>query len=207
MTGKGFFVTLEGPEGGGKSTQQKMLAEALLLKGYEVVVTCEPGGDPVAQDIRKILLHTESPLAERAELLLYLAARAQHIQQVIIPALETGKVIICDRFSDSTTAYQGYARGLDIEQVKAINDFATKGIKPDLTLLLDVPTEIGLARQLEKDRMGAQSVKFHERVRQGFLEIAASEPERVVVIDATKDMEVVHQEIMQIVEARLPQLV
>lgn len=204
MTRSGFFITLEGPEGSGKSTQQKMLAEELLLEGHEVVTTCEPGGDPVALQIREILLHTQAPLAEQAELLLYLAARAQHIRQVVEPALESGKIVICDRFSDSTLAYQGYGRGLDIEKIRIMNDFATGGIKPDLTVLLDVPTEVGLLRQVHKDRMGAESVRFHEKVRQGFLEIADEEPERFVVIDATDDLDAVHRRLVEVVKSRLP---
>lgn len=147
-------------------------------------MTAEPGGDPVAQEIRSIVLHSKSDIAPEAELLLYLAARAQHVRHIILPALEGGEIVISDRYADSSFAYQGYGRGLDLVSLRKLNDFATGGLVPDLTILLDVPVEFGLERQHDKNRFEAESVAFHEKVRAGFLELADKEPERWVVIDA-----------------------
>jgi len=169
---RGVFITLEGPEGSGKSTQAQLLAAALSNRGYQVTVTAEPGGDPVAEEIRKIVLHSKSDIVPEAELLLYLAARAQHVRHIILPALERGEIVISDRFADSSFAYQGYARGIDLESLRELNHFATGGLTPDLTILLDVPVEFGLERQNDKNRFEAESVEFHNKVRSGFLELA-----------------------------------
>lgn len=206
MSKKGFFITLEGPEGSGKSTQSKLLANVLIGKGFEVVVTAEPGGDPVAQEIRTILLHSKDAIVPEAELLLYLASRAQHVQHIVRPALESGAIVISDRYADSSFAYQGYARGIDLDALRRLNDFATGGLVPDLTLLLDIPVEFGLERQQDKNRFEAESVEFHQKVRNGFHELAKMEPERWVIIDAQGTVDSVLDKILRAVEERLPSL-
>lgn len=177
---------MEGIEGSGKSTLAGSLAREMEKAGCRVVATAEPGGSGVGERIRELLLDPSCAINPRAELLLFEAARAQHVDTLIIPALESGAVVVSDRFRDSTTAYQGYARGIDLELVEQINRFATRGLRPDLTLLLDLPVDIGLARQRRVDRMSAEDIEFHERVRQGFLAIARSEPDRFVVLDAAR---------------------
>lgn len=189
MNERGVFITFEGPEGSGKSTQAALLANTLKQRGFEVVLTAEPGGDEVAGEIRSIVLHSQGEIVSEAELLLYLAARAQHVRRIILPALERGAVVISDRYADSSVAYQGYGRGIDIEALCQLNEFATGGLVPDLTILLDVPVEFGLAREQEKTRFDAESIEFHNRVRNGFLELARREPERWVVIDAVGSIE------------------
>lgn len=203
MTGRGVFITLEGPEGSGKSTQVRLLATALSNQGHRVVVTAEPGGDPVAEEIRNIVLHSKSSIVPEAELLLYLAARAQHVRHIILPALERGDIVISDRYADSSFAYQGYARGIDLDVLRELNHFATGGLTPDLTILLDVPVEFGLERQNDKNRFEAESVEFHNKVRSGFLELAKHEPERWVVVDAVGTIEEIAERVREIVMARL----
>lgn len=203
MSGRGFFITLEGPEGAGKSTQARLLADALRSAGYEVVVTAEPGGDPVAQEIRTILLHSKSAIVPEAELLLYLASRAQHVRHVVLPALESGAIVVSDRYADSSFAYQGYARGIDLDTLRKLNDFATGGLTPDLTILLDIPVEDGLERQQDRNRFEAESVEFHQKVRAGFLELAEREPERWAVIDARGSVGEVAGRVLETVRARL----
>lgn len=187
MNGK--FITFEGVEGCGKSTQIEMLRACLEEKGCDVLVTREPGGVPIAEAIREILLHTAHHAMDPiTELLLYEAARAQLVQECIRPALEAGKTVLCDRFADSTTAYQGAGRGLSPEDLARLHALATQGVWPHLTFLLDLPVEEGLRRARHRgrfDRMEQQDIQFHERVREGFLAIARHEPERVKVIDAT----------------------
>ena len=199
---RGWFVTLEGPEGGGKTTQIGFLAKWFRDRGWEVVTTQEPGGEPLANRIRELLLHTDGPISARTELLLYLAARAQHVERVIRPALEAGKVVLCDRFADSTMAYQGYARGLDKGFVRGANEFATGGLEPDLTIVIDIPVEKGLGRQMARNRMEEESIEFHRKVRKGFLDIARDEPYRVVVVDGSADAETVRKRIISVVEER-----
>jgi dTMP kinase len=194
------FITLEGPEGCGKTTQIDLLASWLSDHGHEVLSTIEPGGEPVADRIRHLLLHNEDHPTAKAELLLYLAARAQHVDKVIRPALEAGKTVICARFSDSTLAYQGYARGLDMEFIRQANAFATGGLEPDLTLLIDVQVELGLGRQMDRNRMEAESLAFHRKVREGFLQVAAQAPERVKVIDGAGDIETVSRRVISVVK-------
>ena len=194
MTDKGRFITFEGGEGCGKSTQVKRLAAALEAKGVKVLLTREPGGTRLAEMIRTLLKdETEDPPVDRAELLLFLAARAQLVLNVIRPALEAGTWVLSDRFSDSTIAYQGYGRGLSVDFVKAANDFACEGLTPDLTFLLDVEPSVAVQRMRGReaatntsaDRIERAGDDFHARLRRGFLELAAATPSRIVAIDAS----------------------
>lgn len=203
MTARGLFITLEGPEGGGKTTQAQALAEWLRARGQAVVITREPGGDPLSEQIRALLQDPSLPLAPRAELLLFLAARAQHVAQVIRPALERGETVLCDRFSDSTIAYQSFGAGLPIASVRALNTFATDGLEPDLTLLLDLDVAVGLQRQQEWTRMELRGQEFHRRVREGFLHLAKTNPERIRIIDAGQPLEAVAAAVRAAVAARL----
>lgn len=167
-------------------------------------LTREPGGDPVSEEIRKILLDgADHSVADRTELLLYLAARAQHTERVIRPALEAGNIVICARYTDSTVAYQGYGSGFDLETIHRMNDFATNGLAPDLTLLLDIDVETGLRRQDQWNRMERKALEYHKRVREGFLEEARLHPERIVVIDASRDIETVRGAIIKAVAEKL----
>ena len=199
-----FLITLEGSEGCGKTTQAQLLSEALTGRGHGVRLTREPGGDPVSEEIRKILLDgADHSVADRTELLLYLAARAQHTERVIRPALEAGNIVICARYTDSTVAYQGYGSGFDLETIHRMNDFATNGLAPDLTLLLDIDVETGLRRQDQWNRMERKALEYHKRVREGFLEEARLHPERIVVIDASRDIETVRGAIIKAVAEKL----
>ena len=181
-----MFITFEGIEGCGKSTQAGMLRDLLQSRGTSVLVTREPGGSPIGEQIRRILLDPGNHgMVALAELLLYEASRCQHVEAVIKPALDAGTVVICDRFFDASTAYQGYARGLDVAMVERLNLVATGGRKPDLTIVLDLPVEMGLRRLGRSlDRIEREAVEFHRRVRQGYLKIAESEPGRVKVVNA-----------------------
>lgn len=181
-----MFITFEGPEGAGKSTAILGVAAGLRAAGHRTVETREPGSGEVGKAIRAILLHG-GELEPRAELLLFLADRAQHVSEVIRPALARGEVVLCDRHADSTFVYQGVARGLDPEFVRSGNRFATGGLVPDLTLLFDLPAEVGLARLQNPDRLDALPLAFHQKVRQGFLDLAAAEPARFRKIDATRN--------------------
>lgn len=202
---RGIFITLEGGEGAGKSTLQGSLAAAFTRAGREVVVTREPGGTALGKRLRKELLnggHVEAA----AELLLYAADRAQHVAEVIRPALERGAVVVCDRFSDSTVAYQGYGRKLDKKTIATLNGLAQQGVRPDLTLWLDVPVAVGLARTRRRganDRLEGEAVAFHERVRKGFKVIAKAAPKRVVRIDAAQSAEAVATEALKVLRKRL----
>jgi dTMP kinase len=197
------FITLEGGEGAGKSTLLRSLQEFLLQRGHEVIATREPGGTPLAEEVRALLLTHKhgAPLSLRAEMLLFLAARAQHIQEVIAPALDAGKVVICDRFNDSTIAYQGAARGLGVEMVSEMCRFACGGIEPGITIYLDIPPEIGLERArrgrgVGLDRIEREGIAFHEKVREGFLRIASREPDRFFTFDARKSAETIFEEVV-----------
>lgn len=203
---RGRFITFEGGEGCGKSTQVKRLAEHLASKGIEVVLTREPGGTRLAELIRGLLKdEREDPPCDRSELLLFLAARAQLVRNVIEPALASGKWVLSDRFSDSTFAYQGYGRGLPLDVLRLANDFACDGLKPDLTLLLDVRSEVAAARMRRReaatntsaDRIEQAGDGFHSRLRAGFLEMAKAEPERIKVIDANGSPDDVWARILQ----------
>ncbi|MFH1552801.1 MAG: dTMP kinase [Candidatus Omnitrophota bacterium] len=189
---KGVFITFEGPEGSGKSTQSNRLHEDLLSRGYDAVHTLEPGGTPLGGKIREILLGKEEiGLVKEAELFLFEADRAQHVQEVILPALEAGKVVICDRFNTATFAYQGAGLGMDIRIVEAVDRMSTGELCPDLTILLDVEVETGLKRagaEHTPDRMEKRSRDFHQRVRQGYLDIAKKSPDRIKVIRVAEDI-------------------
>ena len=209
-----MFVTLEGIEGCGKSTQIARLAQALTGAGRAVTVTREPGGCPLGQTLRAILLSTETrDLSPRAELFLYLADRAQHVDTVIRPALAAGHVVLCDRFADSTVAYQGHGRSLSVDLLGQLNAVATGGLRPDLTLLLDLDPATGLARARTRNavhdtaaregRFEAETLAFHARVRQGYRELAAREPDRYVTIDAGDTVAAVAREVLAAVLARL----
>jgi dTMP kinase len=206
----GFFISFEGIEGSGKSTQVSLLAQALRDQGYQVVVTREPGGTTVGQVLRRILLEpSTTPLAQGAEVLLMLADRAQHVHEVIAPGLRAGNIVISDRFVDSTTAYQGYGRGIESSLLAQLNAFACGGCLPHLTVLLDLPVDEGLQRAGQRrgnaavDHFEAESRMFHEQVRAGFLAVAYANPERVRIVDATRSIEEIHGEILAVAQARL----
>ena len=198
-----MFITLEGPEGSGKSTQIKRLAQRVEAMGYPVVTTREPGGTPIGDQIRHVLMRMENKeLQPRTEILLFLAARAQLVEQVIKPALLDGKIILCDRYGDSTLAYQGYGHGLDLEQLRKMLDFATDHLKPDVTILLDLDVKTGLMRKKAEDewnRLDAYEVLFHERVREGYLKLAHEEPERWQIVDASQGIDAVQEDLFQII--------
>jgi dTMP kinase len=206
MAKRGIFISLEGVEGCGKSTQAKLLAEHIAGLGCSVVLTHEPGGTPISEQLREILLEPRNAdMTNITELLLYLASRAQHVDQLIRPALAEGKVVVCERFSDATFAYQGYARGLDLDLLEQVNKMATGGLEPDLTLLLDLKAEDGLFRKHgdHRDRLESESFDFHNRVRNGYLAIARRSPQRVEVIDAKGYIEDVHLSVKKCVDQRL----
>lgn len=203
-----MFITLEGPEGSGKTTQARVLHQHFRERGRAAMLVREPGGTPLGDKLRDILMFgNDLGISPRAELLLFIAARAQLVDQVIRPHLETGETVICDRYADSTLAYQGYGRALSIPEIKAINHFATGGLVPDLTLILDIPPEIGLARNQKGepavDRFEQESLEFHRRVRKGYLEVAKAEPNRCIVIDATRPAEQVWETIREAVERKM----
>jgi dTMP kinase len=192
--GDGIFITLEGVEGSGKTTQAALVADALRKEGCRVTLTHEPGGTRAGEAIRAIFLDPAVSLDVAAELLLVLADRAQHVREKLKPALAAGEIVISDRYSDSTVAYQGYGRGFDLKLLGELNRLASDGIRPDLTIVLDCPVETGLERTRARvhggvrapDRFEGEQVEFHRRVREGFLEIARSEPARVMVLDSTQ---------------------
>ena len=183
----GLFISFEGPDGSGKSTQIKLLAEHLNGLGQSVFVTREPGGTEIGEQIRDLLHDLRNrAMHPRAEILLYSAARAQLVGEAIVPRLAEGAVVLCDRYADSTLAYQGYGHGLDLDMLRLITGFATQGLKPDLTLLFDIDPADGLRRRSrDPDRIEAQDLDFHRRVRQAFRDLAAADPERFTVVDAT----------------------
>ena len=209
----GKFITLEGPEGSGKSTQAKMMIRRLAECGIEAMYTREPGGTALGEEIRNILQHNQAGEApcERAELLLFEASRNQLVEKVIRPALAKGTWVICDRFIDSTTAYQGFARGLPIDEVQAINRFTINDVTPDLTLLLDLEVETGFERIAQRflelgesaDRFEQEERSFHERVRQGYLKLAEEEPDRFRIVDASQDPKTVSIAIWKIIEEKM----
>lgn len=187
---QGLFITFEGPEGSGKTTHSKLLVEFLKNRGYKVLHTREPGGTFISEKIRRILLDPKNKKMDAVcEMLLYMAARAQIIKEKILPALEKGDIVICDRFIDATIAYQGYGGGLEVKIIKNIGKLVTKGIWPDLTFLLDIDAKKGLSRAgSNKDRIEKKSLSYHKKVRKGYLTIAENEPERVKIVTAFGDM-------------------
>lgn len=184
---KGLFITLEGGDGSGKGTQMELLKTYFEEAGYEVVLTREPGGTIISEAIREVILNKDyMEMTDMTEALLYAASRAQHVQQWILPNLQAGRMVICDRYVDSSIVYQGYARGLGIDVVAAINNHATGGLKPDLTILLDLPAEEGIKRkrsQQDLDRLELQKIQFHQKVAQGYRILAEKEKERFLTID------------------------
>lgn len=200
---KGIFISFEGIEGSGKTKQSRLLYEYLRKSGYKVILTGEPGGTQIGLKIRDLLLSVENrKMTPVSELLLYNASRAQHIKEVILPALKKGFIVITDRFIDSTKAYQGYGRGIDLKLIEFLEKIVTEDIRPDLTLLLDLDVKIGLKRNRginKTDRLELEDVKFHKRVREGYLKIAAKELERIKLIDATDSIEEIHLKIIDIV--------
>ena len=190
MLKKGYFITFEGTDGCGKTTQLELAKEYLETQGFEVITTREPGGQRLGCKLREILLHYDGVVSSNCELFLYLADRAQHIDTVVKPALARGAIVLCDRHTDSTVAYQGYGRGIDIEKLNKLNELATSGLKPDLTLLFDVSLETGQSRVgKEKDRLESEKDEFHINVRNGYLELAKQNPERIKVLNAELSIE------------------
>lgn len=200
------FITFEGIEGCGKTTQIRVAGDFLRHQNVPFIITEEPGGTPLGRKIRKILLNRGTfELSDKAELLLFSAARAQHVKDVIVPALKGGKVVLCDRFSDATIAYQGFGRGFPVDFIQILNKFSTNGIKPGLTIILDVPVKIGLKRAMERisqlegkvleDRFEREHLSFHEKIRRGYLSLAKREPERFRILDASKDIDTIQKKV------------
>ena len=204
-----MFITLEGPEGSGKTTAVEAAVKKLQEMGYEIVRTREPGGTPIAEQIRNVILDKNNTAMDgRTEALLYAASRRQHLVEKVWPALKEGKIVICDRYLDSSLAYQGGARGLGVENILNVNLFATENTWPDLTLLFDIKPEIGLARinanaNREVNRLDLEKIEFHNKVRQTFLDLAARYPERFVIIDASQSREEVAKATMEAILSRL----
>jgi dTMP kinase len=206
------LITFEGVDGTGKSTQIRALESYLIQRGYSCVVTREPGGTALGKLIRKVLLEGEGhEIASSTELFLYLADRAQHVNDVILPAIKAGKIVLCDRFTDSTIAYQGYGRGIELSLLRQLNHIADHGLRPDLTVLFDCPPPVGLARtasresagRRQEDRFEREKMEFHEKVRAGFLEIARAEPQRFRIIDATRSIEEVTLALKKIIDQEI----
>ena len=202
-----MFITLEGPDGGGKTSQVQHLAKYLRAENFNVLITREPGGSPIGDQIRQVIMELKNTAMDpHTEFLLFSASRAQHVAEVIRPGLEAGQIVISDRFYDSSLAYQGYGQGLSLETLKEITYFATDGLAPDLTLLLDLPVDEGLRRR-EADgnwnRMDAYDINFHRQVRRGYLKLAAEDPQRWVVLSAEQSFDALQEEIRRTVLARL----
>ncbi len=201
---KGLFITFEGADGCGKTTQLNLLKDYLENNGYEVVLTREPGGKGLGEKVREILLNYDGEVSNRCESFLFLADRAQNIDIIVNPAIEQGKIVLCDRHTDSSVAYQGYGRGLDINQINTLNNLATNNKKPDLTLVFDVDIETSMQRVgNEKDRMESAGKEFFNRVRNGYLELAKQEPDRIKVIDSTKSIQEVQKDVLEIIKTKL----
>lgn len=206
---RGVFITFEGPEGSGKSSHVRLLKERLEARGREVLLTREPGGTPLGENIRGLLQHDHAgePPVDRAEVMLFLASRAQLCERVIRPALDRGAWVVCDRFSDSTLAYQGHGRGFDVDTLRVMNTFATADLVPDLTILLDIPPGIGFARignRQKSDRIENAGLEFHTRLRDGFLQLAAAEPNRFAVISTDADFDSVADTVWRATTTRFP---
>lgn len=206
MSNKGFFITIEGCEGAGKSTQLKKLEEFLQKSGKEFIFTREPGGTRIAEQIRKIILDGENvEMCDETEALLYASARVQHIKEKIIPSKEEGKIVICDRYIDSSFAYQAFARGLGMDFVKGVNVYAVKNCMPDLTLFLDISPEEAFIRKGGadiNDRLEQSGIAFHKKVYEGYISLAKSEPQRIAVVNARLSADEVFEEIIKILKER-----
>jgi dTMP kinase len=204
-----FFITIEGPDGSGKSTQAQLLADHLKDKGHDVLFTREPGGTEIGDQIRRVIMSLDNKqMSPQAEFLLFSASRAQLVREVIQPKLAAGGVVVCDRFYDSSLAYQGYGHQLDLDQLRSVTRFVTGGLVPDLTLLLDLPSEAGLSRRKEAglwNRLDDYDLAFHERVRAGYLRLAQVDTKRWVVIDATRTPDEIQESVREAVQVRLPQ--
>ncbi len=202
-----FFISIEGPDGSGKSTQARLLADHLANQGYDVLFTREPGGTEIGDQVRRVIMSLDNKrMSPEAEFLLFSASRAQLVRQVIQPKLAAGGVVVCDRFYDSSLAYQGYGHQLEIDQLRAITHFVTGGLVPDLTLLLDLPSEEGLNRRKEAglwNRLDDYDLAFHERVRAGYQRLAQAEPQRWVVIDANRSKSEIQSKMQAAVLPRL----
>lgn len=199
-----MFISFEGIDKGGKSTQISLLVNYLKKKKYRVVPTCEPGGTRLGKEIERMLLESSvGQISDKAELFLYLADRSEHVRKVIKPALEKDKIVISDRFTDASLAYQGYGRGLDIHWIDELNKRATQDISPELTFLLDIDPELAKKRSKEKDRIENEKIAFHRRVRQGYLEIARSQPNRVKTINGEESIEEIQLAIIRILSEYL----
>jgi dTMP kinase len=200
----GIFISLEGPDGAGKTTQLKLLSKHLELFGHRHIVTRDPGGTALGRQIRRILLKPENPVDPVTELLLYQADRAQHVNELIIPSLKAGLIVLCDRFIDSTIAYQGYGRALDLDLINELNQIATGGLLPQLTILFDIDSNSGLSRlhPSGQDRIEQESIDFHHRVREGYLKTASQDTQRWRTIDATKPMAVVQEQLRRLIFER-----
>ncbi len=201
---KGLFISVEGTDGAGKSTQIDLLLEHLKSKGIDVIYTREPGGTYISEKIREIILDTDNEgMKDACEALLYAASRAQHVREKIVPALNEGKVVLCDRYVDSSIVYQGVARGLGIDEVRAINDFAIGGVMPDITLFFDLTVEESVKRKKNMgslDRIEKESFDFHKKIYDGYIKLAESDPERIKRIDASKPVEEVHAQVLKALE-------
>ncbi len=201
---KGIFISLEGIEGTGKSTQARLLYEWLRDRGFDAVLTEEPGGTRIGLRIRELLLSVEHKgMTPLAELMLYNASRAQHLEEVILPSMERGAIVVTDRFTDSTIAYQGYGRGIDLNLIDSIDRIVTKNMRPALTILLDLDVEVGLNRNRginKTDRLELEDVEFHKRVRSAYLDLAAREPERIKLMNASENIEAIHNKIVNTVK-------
>lgn len=200
----GSFITLEGPEGAGKTTQLKLLSKQLDQMGVKHIVTRDPGGTSLGKQIRRILLNPDNPVMPMTELLLYQADRAQHVDELIIPALKNGTLVLCDRYVDSTRAYQGYGRGIDLDLINDLSRMATGGLTPELTILFDIESSDGLGRLHPggHDRLEREAIEFHHKVRDGYHKLAKQEPDRWVIIDASKPLTVVQEDLRQILVDR-----
>ena len=201
---KGLFITFEGADGCGKTTQLKLAAEYLQEKGQSVLITREPGAKGLGEKLRDILLNYDGIVSDRCESFLFLADRAQHIDTIVLPAVDAGKIVLCDRHIDSTAAYQGYGRGQDLEQINSLNMIATNNRKPDLTIVFDIDADTSMQRVGEqKDRMESAGIEFFNRVRDGYLKIAKKEPDRVKVLDASKSIDEIHQDVIKLINSLL----
>ncbi len=204
-----LFITLEGPEGSGKTSAIKLVREALEQMGHEIIMTREPGGTPISEQIRNVILDKDNTAMDsRTEALLYAASRRQHLVEKIWPALKEGKIVFCDRYLDSSLSYQGYARGLGIDDILKVNEYATEGTYPDITFLFDIDPELGLERinknkDREVNRLDVEKLSFHQKVREGYLILSKRFPDRYIVIDASKPLEEVSSKVLKEILNRL----